>query len=119
MYEKKANPELQKLIETLRHTSAKEGVGVWKVIAAELAGSTAKRCIVNLSKINRYAQKNEVVVVPGKVLAAGELTQPITIAAYRFSREAKEKIENAKGKAQSLLELLEKNPKGKEVRIIG
>lgn len=119
MYEKKANPELQKLIEILRHTSAKEGVGVWKVIAAELAGSTAKRCIVNLSRINRYAQKNEVVVVPGKVLAAGELTQPITIAAYRFSKEAKEKIEHAKGKAQSLWELIEKNPKGKEVRIMG
>ncbi len=119
MNQKKTNPELQQVIETLRHVSSKEGIGIWKVIAAELAGSTTKRRVVNLSRINRHAQKNEVVVVPGKVLGTGELTQPLTIAAYSFSKEAKTKIEQAKGKAQTLLELLQRNPKAKEVRIIG
>ena len=97
----------------MRHTAAKEGVSLWKRVAADLAGSTNSQRIVNLSRINRYAQKNEVIVVPGKVLAAGELTKPVSVAAFRFSQQAKEKIEQAQGKAVTLFELLQKNPKGK------
>lgn len=119
MQRKKINPELQKLIETLRHIAAKEKVALWRRVAADLALGTKKRRIVNISRINHYAQKNQVIVVPGKVLASGELTQPLYIAAFRFSREAKQKIEQANGKAATIFELLEKNPKGKEVRIIG
>ncbi|PIN80292.1 50S ribosomal protein L18e [Candidatus Woesearchaeota archaeon CG10_big_fil_rev_8_21_14_0_10_34_8] len=116
---KKLNPHLQHLIEVLKSTSAKEGVGIWKRVAADLAGSTSKRCVVNLSRINRYAKKDECVIVPGKVLSSGELTQPVQVAAFGFSKSAKEKIENANGKVMSIHQLIEKNPKGKEVRILG
>jgi large subunit ribosomal protein L18e len=119
MNEKKANPELQKLIEMLRRTSAKEDVGTWKCIAATLAGSTKKRPAVNISRINRYAQENEVIVIPGKVLASGELDKAVQVAAYQYSAEARAKIEQAKGKALTLFELMEKNPKAKDVRILG
>ena len=119
MNQKKIHPELQQLIEKLRHTSAKEGTALWKTVAATLAGSTAKRPIVNISRINLYATDKEVVLVPGKVLATGDLARPVQVAAFRFSKEAKHKIENAKGKAFSIVELMEKNPKGKEVRILG
>lgn len=119
MERKKTNPELQYLIEQLRHTAAKEGVALWKRVAADLASSTNSRRIVNLSRINRSAQKNEMIVVPGKVLAAGELTKPVSVAAFRFSQQAKEKIEHAQGKTVTLFELLQKNPKGKDIRIIG
>lgn len=117
--QKKVNPYLQHLIEVLYSTSAKERVGVWKRIAEDLAGSSQKRCAVNLSRINHYAHAQECVVVPGKVLASGELSQPVQIAAFAFSKSAKEKIEHAKGTAMSIHELMEKNPKGKDVRIIG
>ena len=53
------------------------------------------------------------------LLATGDLARPVQVAAFRFSKEAKHKIENAKGKAFSIVELMEKNPKGKEVRILG
>ncbi len=119
MNEKKANPELQKLIETLRRTSAKEDVNLWRCIAATLAGSTKKRPAVNISRINRYAKENEVVIIPGKVLASGDLDKAVHVAAYQYSAEARAKIENAKGKAFTLLELMEKNPKAKDVRILG
>ena len=116
---KKGNPQLQYLIEVLRRTATKEGVTVWKRVASDLASSTNKRRIVNLSRINRYAKENELVVVPGKVLSSGELTQPVQVAAYTFSKTAKEKIALAKGTALTIKELLEKNPKGKDVRILG
>jgi len=56
--------------------------------------------------------------VPGKVLGTGELNKKITVAAYTFSEQAVQKI-NAKGKCLSIKELVEKNPKGNKVRIMG
>ncbi len=119
MEKKKVNSELQKLIEKLRHTAAKEGVILWKVVASELAGSSTKRRVVNISKLSYVTKPNETVLVPGKVLAGGDITIPLQIAAYQFSKEARQKIEDAKGKALTLVELMDKNPKAKEVRIIG
>jgi large subunit ribosomal protein L18e len=119
MARKKTNPHLQHLIEVLTSTSSKEGVSIWKRVASDLAGSSTKRRVVNLSRINRYAKKDELVVVPGKVLASGELSQPVQIAAYAFSESAREKIEKANGTIMTIHQLLEKNPKGKEVRILG
>ncbi len=119
MDRKKANPHLQHLIEVLRSTAAREDVGIWKRVASDLAGSTSKRRVVNLSRINRNAHKGECVIIPGKVLSSGELTQPLQVAAYAFSRNAKEKIEQANGTTMTISQLLEKNPKGKEVRILG
>lgn len=110
---------MQHLIEVLCSTSAKEGVGIWKRVAEDLAGSSQNRRAVNLSRINHYAKANECVVVPGKVLASGELSQPVHIAAFAFSKSAKGKIEHAKGSVLTIQELIEKNPKGKEIRIIG
>lgn len=39
---------------------------------------------------------------PVKVLAAGELTRPLTVRAHRFSRSAREKIEAAGGRCEEL-----------------
>jgi large subunit ribosomal protein L18e len=52
------------------------------------------------------------------VLGTGELNKKITVAAYTFSEQAIQKI-NAKGKAMSIKELVEKNPKGNKIRIMG
>ena len=43
----------------------------------------------------------------------------IEVAAWKFSKTAREKIEKAGGKCYSIRELVEKNPKGSNVRIIG
>jgi len=84
-----------------------------------LAASRRKRVAVNISRINRYTLKNETVAVPGKVLGAGELDHPVTVAAFAFSETAKQKIRKARGKCLSLVELVKKNPKGSKVKIIG
>jgi large subunit ribosomal protein L18e len=52
------------------------------------------------------------------VLGSGELNKKLTVAAYTFSEQAMQKI-NAKGKAISIKELVEKNPKGNRVRVMG
>ncbi len=113
------NINLQRLISELRKKSIEEKTAVWKRIAYELERSTRKRRIVNLSRINRYASENEIVIVPGKVLSSGIIDRKITIAAWTFSIEAKTKIEQAGGKAMNLSELMGTKAKPSELRIIG
>jgi large subunit ribosomal protein L18e len=116
--QRKTNPHLVNLISDLKKASYKEKTNLWKAIAKELEKSTRKRRVVNISKIEKYVNKGETALVPGKVLSVGSLTKPLTVAALQFSETAKAKI-NKTGKAISIPELIKENPKGKNVRIIG
>ncbi len=113
------NPELIKLIRFLKKQSSENKVNIWRDIAEDLAKPRRQRVAVNLSRLNRNTQKNDVVVVPGKVLGAGKIDHPITVAALAFSEKAKEKISAAKGKCLSLFKLIKKNPKGSNIKLIG
>lgn len=113
------NPELIELIRLLKKQSRENKAKIWRDIAERLAKPRRKGIAVNLSRLNRYTQKNDVVIVPGKVLGTGELAHPITVAAFSFSKSAKEKITATKGKCLSFDELIKKNPKGSNVKIIG
>jgi large subunit ribosomal protein L18e len=112
------NINLKKLIEELKKTSSVQNVKIWKRVATDLEKPSRNRRSINISKLSRFTKKNEVVVVPGKVLGSGELEHSITVAAFNFSDQAKEKI-NKVGKAVSLHDLIKDNPKGKNVRIMG
>lgn len=91
----------------------------WRRIAKDLRKPTRQRRTVNVYKIDKYAREGETVVVPGKVLSVGSLTKKVDVAAITFSQEARKKIEEAKGKAYSITELLVQNPDAKKVRILG
>lgn len=110
---------LRNLISSLKKKSHVEKVGIWKRIATDLEKPTRQRRIVNLSILDRYTKENETVIVPGKVLGMGSLNHKLTIAAFSFSGGALQKIEESKGVPLSIDELVQKNPKGKNVRIMG
>ncbi|MEM0231030.1 MAG: 50S ribosomal protein L18e [Candidatus Woesearchaeota archaeon] len=112
------NEIYKRTIEMLRQASY-AGNPVWKKVADDLNVPTRKKKVVNLSKLNRLTSENEVVVVPGKVLASGEIEHKITIAALNFSKEAIEKLKRAGAQILSIEELLKKNPEGKEIKVIG
>ena len=116
---KSTNPEILQLIKFLKKQSAEKDAGIWLVVAENLAKPSRQRVAVNLSKINRYTEKSETIIVPGKVLASGTLDHAVTVAAFDASDKAKEKLAAAKGKYLSIAELVEKNPQGSNVRIIG
>jgi len=84
-----------------------------------LAKPKPRRAAVNLSHINRSTQKNDTIVVPGKVLGTGSLNHSLTVAAFDVSESAKEKLKAAKAKYLSIPELVAKNPTGTKVKIIG
>ncbi|MBI5389486.1 50S ribosomal protein L18e [Candidatus Woesearchaeota archaeon] len=113
------NTELVELIGELKKTASQEEVKIWKAVAIQLEAPARKRRVVNLHSINAHTKDNDVVVVPGKVLASGDLDHTVSIAAFSFSGQAKEKIHQAKGEAMSISELVQKNPKGAKVKILG
>ncbi len=110
--------ELKNLILELNKLGNKQKVPLWKRIARDLERPTRIRREVNLYKLNKYTNNGEIALVPGKVLSMGDFNKKITVAAYKFSKEAKDKI-NKTGKAISIKELMKENPKGKKIRIIG
>jgi large subunit ribosomal protein L18e len=113
------NPELISLIRSLRKGSRENEVGIWRDVAERLSSSRRRRITVNVGHLNRCTQKSETVVVPGKVLAAGKISHPVNVAAFAFSEQARAKILKAKGKCLSISDLMEKNSKGTNVKIVG
>ena len=71
-----------------------------------------------MSDINRHAEADETILVPGKVLSNGELDKKVNVVALKFSAKAQEKIESAGGECISIDEIIETNPKGSNIRII-
>ena len=109
---------LNKLIIDLNKLGRKENVKLWKRLSEDLSRSTRQRREVNIHTISRHTKEGEIAVIPGKVLSKGELNKKLTVAAYKFSEESKNKI-NKVGKAISIKQLMQENPKGKNVRILG
>ena len=116
---RKTDQNLVQLIALLKQRAHENNAPIWRDIARRLDRPLKSWAEVNLRRLARYAKKNDTVIVPGKVLGAGNLDAPITVAAYAFSDSAKTKIRNAGGESISIPELVEKNPKGKGIRIIG
>lgn len=118
MRRKKTNPQLIKTIKLLHEAAEKYNARVWKAIAKKLERPCRNWAEINVGKIAKHIKNGEIAIVPGKVLGMGEVGK-IEVAAWKFSKQARQKIENAGGKCYSLVEIVEKNPKGSNIRILG
>ncbi|MCQ1534577.1 50S ribosomal protein L18e [Methanosarcina sp. KYL-1] len=114
---RKTNPRIVSLILTLKERANGDSAPIWKDIAKRLETPTRNYAAVNLSKINRHTAENDVLLIPGKVLGAGLLDHPVTVAAVNFSESAVDKITEAGGVCLSIEEIMESNPKGSGIRI--
>jgi len=115
----KTDPNLTQLIDELKKESREKDTAIWRDIALRLEKPSRNWAEVNLSRLERYCNEGDVIVVPGKVLGAGNLNKKLTVAAFRFSNSAKKAIEDAGGKNLSIMELVRQNPEGSGVRIMG
>lgn len=109
---KTPNPEKQNLLKILWASKRR----IWRNVARQLARPRKNQAAVNLGRINRLVKPNETIVVPGKVLALGNLDKKITLAAFTFSEGCKEKVTDSE--FISIQELFSRNPEGKNIRII-
>lgn len=112
------DPNRKLLIRYLRQLANKSEAPIWKRLAEELEKPRRSRPAVNVGKLNRFANLNKVLLVPGKLLGDGVITKPITVAAVDFSEQARRKVENAGGKCLDILTLVKMEPRGRNVQII-
>ena len=115
----KTNPILVDLINDLKKSSWVNKSPIWRDVAKRLEKSRKNWAQVNLSRIDLHATAGETILVPGKLLGAGELDKKLTIAAFSASGAARAKVEGAGGKVLTIRELMDLNPKGTNIRIMG
>ncbi|WP_368407881.1 MULTISPECIES: 50S ribosomal protein L18e [Haloarchaeobius] len=113
----KTNPRLSSLIAELKSVSRETDADVWSDVATRLEKPRRTHAEVNLGRIERYAQEDETVIVPGKVLGSGALSKSVTVAAVDFSSSAETKIDQV-GESLELEQAIEQNPEGSNVRVI-
>lgn len=113
------NNELQHLVTELKTVASEQNIALWKRVANDLSRPTRSRRVVNLHTISRNTKKDDIIVVPGKVLSDGEIAHGVSVAAFKFSKLAVDKIVNAGGKVMTISELVKTNKEGKNVKIIG
>jgi large subunit ribosomal protein L18e len=116
---RKENAELVHILIELRRAASAHEAPLWGAVAEKLARARHQRPAVNVGHLERVAHPQETVVIPGKLLADGQLTKPLTVAAFHYSTEARAKIHNAGGKALTIAELLKAHPDAAGVRILG
>jgi len=114
----KTNPRTTALVSDLKAKSRENEAPIWRAIAEYMEHPNRSHATVNLSRINRHTAENESVVVPGKVLGAGELRHPVAVGAFNFSEGAELKITDAGGECLTIEEMANRNPSGANVRII-
>ena len=108
-----SNYYVRKLIRDLWKTK----IRIWKKVSKKLSGPRRNRVKANLCRINKKTSKNDIIIIPGKVLGMGELDHTLTIACLEYSKSAKKKVESSGSKLITIEELLEQNPKGSGVKV--
>ena len=109
----------QTLFNTIRNCTKvanKTGFGAYRAIAAKLAAPASQRAQVNLSKIEKNAQKGDVIIIPGKLLGTGTLSKQVTLVAFSASQSALDKLKESKSEYMTIDEYISKKPQSK-VRI--
>lgn len=110
--------DINLLLTFLRKKAKENNAPIWRYIAELINRPKRRRVAVNISKINRYTKNGDWVVVPGKLLGAGQLNHKVNIAALKYSEKAYRKLRESGSTIMSIRELVEKNPKGSGVKII-
>ena len=115
----KTNEGLLELISDLKAQTRSTGSALWRDVAQRLEKSRSNWAEPNLSRLERHMPEDAVVLVPGKLLGSGLVSGKRTVAAYNVSSGARVKIEKAGGRVISIRELMNENPKGTGVHILG
>lgn len=110
--EKKTNSELVETIILAKKNPA------WLETAGIIAGPRRKRMNINLDELEKMADKEKIIVIPGKVLSEGEFNKKIKIAALGFSDKAREKLLKSGCQIVTLIEEIKSNPNAKDVKIL-
>ncbi|MFH1358637.1 MAG: uL15 family ribosomal protein [archaeon] len=86
-------------------------------LAKKLSAPKSQYKSVNLDVLDKF--EDDKVLVIGKVLGSGDINKKISVSAFGFSEQAKEKLKKAGCEIKSIKEEISKNKDLKGVKIIG
>jgi len=113
------NQVVIQMVKELKKASIKNDAPIWGKLAEYALKTSAARRYINLYRIGQITKENDTVVFPGKVLGTGNIPHKITLFAFSISDSAANKIIKSGGKLITYSNLIEKNPTGKGVVLLG
>ena len=113
------NQVVIRMAKDLKKASAKNDAPIWAKLAEYALKPSIARRDINLNRIGQLTKENDTVVFPGKVLGTGSVPHKITLCSFSISNSAANKITENGGKLISYTELIEQNPTGKGVVLLG
>ena len=107
------------MAKDLKKASAKNDAPIWAELAEYALKPSIARRDLNLNRIGQLTKENDIVVFPGKVLGTGNISHKITLFSFSISNSAASKIIEKGGKIINHSDLIEQNPTGKGVVLLG
>ena len=107
------------MAKDLKKASAKNDAPIWAKLAEYALKPSIARRDLNVNRISQLTKENDVVVFPGKVLGTGNISHKITLFSFSISNSAATKIVEQGGKIITYSDLIEQNPTGKGVVLLG
>ena len=108
-----------KLANDLKKASTINEAAIWSKLAEFATKPSSARRTLNINRLNELTKDNDSVVFPGKILGTGNISHKITLSCFSISNSAASKIFDAGGKVVSFANMIEQNPKGKGVVMLG
>lgn len=113
------NQVVIRMAKELKKASKANKAPIWAKLAQYALKPSVARRDLNLNRIDQLTKDNDVVVFPGKVLGTGNMTHKITLFSFSISNSAAEKIVNSGGQILNHQDIIEQNPTGKGVVMLG
>jgi len=107
------------MVKDLKKASNKNDAPIWAKLAEYALKPSIARRDLNLNRIEQLTKDNDTVVFPGKVLGTGNISHKITLFSFSISESAAKKIIEKGGKIINHSDLIEQNPTGKGVVLLG
>jgi large subunit ribosomal protein L18e len=107
------------MAKDLKRASTKNDAPIWAKLAEYALKPSVARRDLNLNRIGQLTKENDIVVFPGKVLGTGSISHKITLFSFSISVSAANKILEKGGKLITHSDLIEQNPTGKGVVLLG
>lgn len=108
----KTNPETASAIALALKNPA------WNKFAKLLSQSTREQSSVNLGEIDAKTSMGDTILVPGRVLAVGEVTKKLRICSFGISKEARENLKKTRSEWIHIADEIKRNPKAEGLKVI-
>ena len=114
-----ANSVAMRTARELKKASAAHGAPIWARLAEYMTKPSSARRSINVKRIGQLTKPDDTVVFPGKVLGTGSIPHGITLYSFSISASAFAKIKDAGGRVVTHTSLVDSNPSGRGVVLLG